>query len=305
MIQVRNVSKTYYTDFFRRPLPSLKDISFEVAPKQIVGFIGPNGAGKSTLIRMLVGLSQPTSGEILVFGGSPLIPKNRSKMGYLPELPYFYDYLSGGEFLRYMGKLYGLTQKEFDASLKIILEKLEIPELWLNKKLRSFSKGMLQKLGLAQALIHQPSLLILDEPLSGLDPLARQRFREVLEWVHEKGTTLFYSTHVLADLENFCTHTVILNRGELVYQGTVDQWTYQSGFEVELDPSPKLLQWEELNPKVIKENLYYFATESEKNKFLNQALQQNLSIRRVGPAKVDFEKVLSKQLHQHPVSTKT
>ena len=178
MIKIEHLHKTYRSGFLMKPKLALKDVSFSVEPGQVYGFIGPNGAGKSTTIKVLTGLLNFDSGKVLVNGISPRNVKSRQFIGYSPEQPYFYDYLTGRELLKFYGKLVGLTGAELDKRIDWSLELLHANKDWIDRRLRSYSKGMMQRVGIAQAILGKPKLLILDEPMSGLDPMGRRTARE-------------------------------------------------------------------------------------------------------------------------------
>jgi ABC-2 type transport system ATP-binding protein len=224
VIKVTELRKSFFSDFLRKETEVLKGVSFEIKEGVITGFLGGNGAGKTTTMKCLLDLSFPSSGKVEYFGQQKLTSEVKKKIGFLPEHPYFYDYLTGIEFLEFYGQLSAKTSK------KIMREKIEgllkRVDLWhaKDRKLRGFSKGMKQKIGLAQALIHDPELVILDEPMSGLDPDGRQAMSEIIQEIAKKGTSVFFSSHLLHDVERLCDDLVILAKGEVVYQGTTHQF---------------------------------------------------------------------------------
>jgi ABC-2 type transport system ATP-binding protein len=220
VIELKNVSMSYRSGFLRLRKQVLDEISFKVSEGSIVGYLGVNGAGKTTTIKLISGINSPDSGEISVFGESPREPETRNSIGYLPENPYFYEYLTPNEALDLYGQLHGIDRKTRRARAGFLLERLEMTP-HANRHVRGFSKGMRQRLGLAQALIHNPKLLILDEPLTGLDPMGRLLLREIILSEREEGRTVFFSSHVLSDVQAICDAIVILNGGQISYFGTI------------------------------------------------------------------------------------
>jgi ABC-2 type transport system ATP-binding protein len=221
MIHVEDLRKTYRIGFWRKSVEALRGVSFDVKEGDLYGFIGPNGAGKSTTIKILLGLLKAGDGRATLMGKPAGTPASRAQVGFLPEQPYFYDYLSGREFLWFYGQLSGLKwtdlKKRVDETAELVRMKPEA----MDRKLRTYSKGMLQRIGLAQALLSRPRLVILDEPMSGLDPLGRRDVRALLKNLHSQGITVFYSSHVLSDVEAICTRLAMVVDGQIRRQGTV------------------------------------------------------------------------------------
>ena len=214
-----------------KPKLALKDVSFHVEPGQIYGFIGPNGAGKSTTIKVLTGLLNFDSGNVLVNGFSPRDVKSRRFIGYTPEQPYFYDYLTGRELLQFYGKLVGLEGKLLDERITWALQLLHADKDWIDRRLRSYSKGMMQRVGIAQAILGKPKLLILDEPMSGLDPMGRRDVRGAIQELNRDGVTIFYSSHLLSDVESISHRVAMIVDGRIVREGSVDEITDSCSIE--------------------------------------------------------------------------
>ena len=214
-----------------KPKLALKDVSLHVEPGQIYGFIGPNGAGKSTTIKVLTGLLNFDSGKVLVNGISPRDVKSRRFIGYSPEQPYFYDYLTGRELLKFYGKLVGLEGNLLNERITWALQLLHADKDWIDRRLRSYSKGMMQRVGIAQAILGKPKLLILDEPMSGLDPMGRRDVREAILELNRDGVTIFYSSHLLSDVESISHRVAMIVDGRIVREGTVDDITDSCGIE--------------------------------------------------------------------------
>ena len=221
MIEVQGLTKDYRQHFWTPKRRVLNNVSFDVERGEIFGFLGPNGAGKSTTIKILLEIIYPTRGRALVMG-KPLGDRSSKRhLGFLPENPYFYDYLTAHQFLEFHGSLYGLDHRFLRGRIPLILEMVGMKgtdDLYL----RSFSKGMLQRIGLAQAIIHDPELVILDEPMTGLDPLGRREVRDLMIELQSRGKTIFFSTHILSDVESVCHRVAILNKGVLLSCGTLE-----------------------------------------------------------------------------------
>ena len=209
-IIITNLSKTYGKE---KKIHVVKNISLSVRAGSVFGFIGPNGAGKTTTIKMLVGLTHPTHGTVTIQGGSPFDSAIRKEIGFMPESPLFYQYLTGEEFLDLICSLFELTNKK--ERIKQALIEVDLTHAQ-HKKIRTYSKGMLQRLGLAQAIINNPSVLLLDEPLDGLDPLGRAEVKRIILNLKAQGKTIFINTHILSDVEEICDMVGVLDKGELI-----------------------------------------------------------------------------------------
>ncbi|HEX7125499.1 MAG TPA: ABC transporter ATP-binding protein [Thermodesulfobacteriota bacterium] len=232
-IEIRDLAKTFRTGLLGREVRALDGLSLEVQPGEIFGFLGPNGAGKTTTIKILLGFVRPASGAVRVLGGSPTDPAVRARLGFLPEHPYFYDYLTGLEFLDYVGRLHGLPAEVRGRRAARLLEQVDIAAA-AKAPLRRYSKGMLQRLGLAQALMNDPELLVLDEPMSGLDPMGRRLVRDLILDLKREGRTIFFSSHILSDVETLSDRVAIVAHGRVAALGTVDDLVTGGADRVEL-----------------------------------------------------------------------
>jgi len=204
------------------PVTALSGLSLTVRQGEIYGFLGPNGSGKTTTLKILMGLMRATSGKAEVLGKPAGDVQVRRQIGFLPESPYFYDYLTAEEFLAFYGHLAGLERAELGRRIDHLLEVVGLTEA-RTRQLRKFSKGMLQRVGLAQALIHDPELVILDEPMSGLDPIGRKQVRDLILSLRDQGKTVFFSTHIIPDVEMICDRVGIVVKGKLLATGRVDE----------------------------------------------------------------------------------
>jgi ABC-2 type transport system ATP-binding protein len=222
VVKADKLAKTFRLGFLRKKVRAVEEVSFDVRRNEIFGFLGPNGAGKTTTIKMLTGLIFPSGGSATIFGEKvPTIAAKR-RTGFLPENPYFYDYLSGEELLDLMGRLFGLSRAERRRRAGVLLERVGLGRAG-DRALRKYSKGMLQRLGIAQALVNDPELVILDEPMSGLDPIGRKEIRDLIRDLRTEGKTVLFSTHILSDVELICDRVAIVVGGKLRDCGPLDQ----------------------------------------------------------------------------------
>jgi ABC-2 type transport system ATP-binding protein len=236
-IETENLTKDYALGFWRkRPYRALDRLSLQVEPGEVFGFLGPNGAGKTTTLKLLLQLVFPTSGRAEILGRPLGDVATRRRLGYLPENPYFYDHLTAVELLDYFGRLFGLTAS---ARTERVPRLLDLVELGAERRLplRRYSKGMLQRVGLAQALLNEPDVVFLDEPMSGLDPIGRRMVRELILALRDRGATVFFSSHILSDAEAVCSRVGILSGGRLATAGRLTDLLAFSvkGWEIVVD----------------------------------------------------------------------
>lgn len=222
VVQVRGLTKDYRQHFWQSSTRVLHGVHFDVEQGEIFGFLGPNGSGKSTTIKILLEIIFPTSGDAKIFGYPAGSIEAKRRLGFLPENPYFYDYLTGFQFLTFHGRLWGLDSSYLNRRIPEVLE-LTGMQGTENRPLRHFSKGMLQRIGLAQAILPNPELVILDEPMTGLDPVGRKEVRDLMLELKRQGKTVFFSTHILSDVETVCDRVAILNKGHLLSCGSLDE----------------------------------------------------------------------------------
>jgi ABC-type multidrug transport system, ATPase component len=222
VIHVEGLCKDYRVGFWGRRVTVLRDLTLEIQAGETYGYLGPNGAGKSTTIKLLLGLIQFTAGSGQVLGCPIGNPISRQQIGFLPENPSFYEYLTGEEFLTYCGRLLGMPRGRLRDQVPALLDEVGLGRA-ARQQIRKFSKGMVQRLGLAQALLGDPKLLILDEPMSGLDPIGRKEVRDLILRQRAAGRTVFFSTHILPDVEMICDRVGILVGGRLVKSGPIHE----------------------------------------------------------------------------------
>jgi ABC-2 type transport system ATP-binding protein len=237
IVEIQNLTKDYQLGFLRkRNVRALDGLSLQVNRGEIFGFLGANGAGKTTTIKLLMRLMFPTSGTAKILGRDIADVSMHQQIGYLPENPYFYDYLTARELVSYSARLFGLKKKERELKTEELLLRVHLDQKSWDKQLRKFSKGMLQRVGLAQALVNDPEIVFLDEPMSGLDPIGRRQVRDLIADLKTRGTTVFMCSHILSDIEMLCDRVAIMNRGRLAATGPLEelraQQTEDQGFEI-------------------------------------------------------------------------
>jgi ABC-2 type transport system ATP-binding protein len=233
-IETLGLEKTYSVGFWRkRPQRALLPLNLSVEDGEIFGFLGPNGAGKTTTLKLLMGLIFPTAGTARILGREWTDPAVKAQIGFLPEQPYFYDHLTAHELLEYYGQLSGVPSKQRRQRIEQVLQQVGLRDV-RGMQLRKFSKGMLQRLGIGQAILHDPKLVFFDEPMSGLDPMGRREVRDLMEQFKHEGKTVFFSTHILSDAEALCDRVAIIHKGEVRGVGAVDDLTSSVHGKVEV-----------------------------------------------------------------------
>ena len=203
----------------------VKNLSLSVEKGEVFGFLGPNGAGKTTTVKMILSLLRPSSGEVLLFGQNANILELKHKIGFMPEHTYFYQHLTGRELLHFTGEIFGIDKKTIEKRASELLKKVNLPKDAHDRLIKGYSKGMQQRIGLAQALMNDPELIILDEPMSGLDPVGRREIKDLIMELKEKGKTIFFNSHILSDAEVLCDRIGIIKAGNLIAEGTVKSMT--------------------------------------------------------------------------------
>jgi len=233
-IEILGLAKTYHVGFWRkRPKCALQPLHLTVEEGEIFGFLGPNGAGKTTTLKLLMGLVYPSAGSARILGSEINDPHMKAQIGFLPEQPYFYDYLTATELLEYYAQLSGVVSRDRKRRASEVLIRVGLPNV-SGMQLRKFSKGMLQRVGIAQAILHNPRVLFFDEPMSGLDPIGRREVRDLMEELRQAGKTVFFSTHILSDAEALCDRVAIIHQGELRGVGAVADLTSSVEGKVEV-----------------------------------------------------------------------
>lgn len=220
-VEISHLVKDFKTSFKRQPLRAVDDVSIRIMPGEVYGLIGPNGSGKSTTMKALLGLVAPTSGKCAIFGKDSMKVDSRNEVGFLPENPYFYKHLSGDETLKFYGKLCGIKGAKLRDRVKELLDLVGLTEA-SHRRIGGYSKGMLQRIGLAQALIQEPRLVILDEPTAGVDPVGSREIRDLIFKLREQGITVFLCSHLLEQVQEVCDHVGIIFRGKMIKEGKLD-----------------------------------------------------------------------------------
>lgn len=233
-IEILGLEKSYEVGFWRkRPKRALDPLHLSVHEGEVFGYLGPNGAGKTTTLKLLMGLVFPTAGTARILGMELDDPALRAQIGFLPEHPYFYDYLTARELLEYYAQLSGVPGKERSSRVEEMLARVGLNDAG-RLQLRKFSKGMLQRVGLAQAILHEPKIVFLDEPMSGLDPMGRREVRALIEQLRQEGKTVFFSTHILSDAEALCDRVAVIHQGNLRGVGAVADLTSKTRGKIEI-----------------------------------------------------------------------
>jgi ABC-2 type transport system ATP-binding protein len=233
-IEILGLEKTYSVGFWRKkPKYALRPLNLMVEDGEVFGFLGANGAGKTTTLKLLMGLIFPTRGSARILGMEIADPRMKAQIGFLPEQPYFYDYLTARELLEYYGQLSGMDPKHRSRKVNEVLQRVGLPDVG-GTQLRKFSKGMLQRVGIAQAILHDPKVVFLDEPMSGLDPMGRREVRDLIAQLKHEGKTVFFSTQILSDAETLCDRVGIIHQGELRGVGIVADLTSSVHGKVEV-----------------------------------------------------------------------
>ena len=291
VLKVSNLNKSFRHPWKLQNIQVLKNVSFSIERQSIVGFLGANGAGKTTTIKCLMGLLKYQSGELKIFDKPHLHREVKKKLGYLPERPFFYNYLTANEFLKFYGQLSGMESRKLDARIG---ELLELVGLTHAKKLylKQFSKGMLQRIGLAQALIHRPKLLILDEPLSGLDPDGRRKLVNIIQDTFDnEKTSVFFSSHLLDDIDRLCQDLIVIKKGCIHFNGLKSEFVnrgvqtyfirYQLDGKINVQKVKNLDELQDKIDKVRIQKAQILSVEQEKmsldkafKKFQNQEFQK-------------------------------
>lgn len=283
MIEIDKVTKKFRTNFWEKELCALDDVSFNIEDGDLVGFLGANGAGKTTLIKCLMDFSKPTSGSISfsqTLGNDPI--KAKYKIGYLPEKTYLYPHLTGREFLEYSGSLYSLNRDVLTSKILYWSEKLNMIYA-LDRQIKTYSKGMQQRISFISSLLNDPKFLILDEPLSGLDPVGRRDFKNIFRELNQNGTTIIFSSHVVSDVEELCNKVVFIEKGKLVYNGSLLELlktNSESNFEAIF----------ELDGKSEKFDI----SEKDKDKMISEKISKGYSLIRLERKHQSLEEIIYK-----------
>lgn len=296
-VEITNISKTYTSSFRKNKVDALVDLNISVPAGSVFGLLGPNGAGKTTLIKILLSICFPTSGTAKVLNEDTYNYKLKYRIGYLPENHKFPSYLSGGDVLRYFGRLSGLEGLSLNKKIDELLELVKMAQ-WKKLKVKGYSKGMMQRLGIAQALINDPELIFLDEPTDGVDPIGRKEIRDILSELKLQNKTVFLNSHLLSEVEMVSDRVAILNKGKLIREGTVKELTekkheYSLELENSLDGEAYLNLASQFNFAQLKDGHYTaLVTDTmELNKLIDALRTQSASIKEIIQKKSSLEEM--------------
>jgi ABC-2 type transport system ATP-binding protein len=295
MFKVKDIEKTFKQDFWSKSFHALDGVSFEIYPGDIVGFLGANGAGKTTLLKILMGFIPSDSGAVEFHEKMGNSQKEIfSKIGFLPERPYFYPYLKGRDFIKYVASISRVEENLINDRLEELSKEFKIDHA-LDREIRGYSKGMLQRLGFVATLIHDPELIILDEPLSGLDPLGRKEIKDHLVRLNSAGKTVFFSSHIVSDIEEVCTKTIVLNKGKLAYQGEIEKLLANSRkdtYQIIISKNTQRDLIESYEYSFLGERIKLDVSVSNKDKVLRELVEKGIVVDEVKRDTVSLEEVV-------------
>jgi len=297
IVRVSEVTKDFRPGLGLRRKRVLHGISFGVREGEIFGFVGPNGAGKTTTLKILMGLIRPTSGRATILGHDVRETAFRRNVGFLPENPYFYEYLTGREILAFYARLSGLPRAGRDERVLALLEQVGLSHA-ADARLRTYSKGMLQRVGIAQALVHDPSVVFLDEPMSGLDPIGRKEIRDLILRLRGEGKTVFMNTHILSDVELVCDRVAIIARGRIVHEGAIDEFLGTGERETDIvlgrlapDLATALEEHRDAQLRRVGDRVEVRVREKDVDAVLQAALESGATVVSITPHRVSLETV--------------
>lgn len=305
VVETWNLNKIYRTGFWlNQKVQSLTDFSLSVNQGETFGLLGPNGAGKTTLLKILLGVIRPTSGRAVLFGRPIGDRAIKQRVGYLPENPYFYDFLTAWEFLEFVGGLFQIPKSKQAKRIPELLDLVGLAQKTAKKKqLRQYSKGMMQRVGMAQALINDPELVFLDEPMSGLDPLGRYQVREIILSLKEQGKTIFFNSHVLTDVEQICDRIAILARGELLCVGSLEEILGSANVYqvvVKGGTEDQLQKW--ITGLKLEDNLWHGQLKSDPQSFIDALPHLDAKLISLNLARASLEEYFIRQLKERGIT---
>ena len=300
-LEIKNLKKSFRSNFAIKVYHILKGIDITVEKGEIYGFLGPNGAGKTTTMKCILGIIFPDSGEISILGQPAQRAESRRNLGFLPENPYFYDYLTAEELLVFTGMLFSIPKKKIRERARELIEMVGLKEK-NDIKLRKYSKGMIQRVGLAQALVHDPDFIILDEPFSGLDPIGRKELRDIILSLKNAGKTIFFSSHILQDMEMMVDRVGIIMNGEIKKQGKLSDLISHSVryYEIVFSGIDEKTMREQQLKYVLQDNHYIakLETNEETNQCIQWIAKNRGKILSVTPVKMTLEDIFLREINR-------
>jgi ABC-2 type transport system ATP-binding protein len=306
VVQTWQLSKTYRAGFWlNQKIESLKNCTLSVFEGETFGLLGPNGAGKTTLLKTLLGITRPSAGRAVLLG-HPIGDRTvKQRIGYLPENAYFYDFLTAWEFLQFIAGVFQLPRAQQQRRIPELLDLVGLAQKTARKKqLRQYSKGMLQRVGMAQALINDPELVFLDEPMSGLDPLGRYQVREIILSLKQQGKTIFFNSHVLSDVEQICDRIAILARGELLCVGSLDQLLGSADvYQVAVRGSSAEVLQDWISDLRWEDKCWHGHLKGDPQAFVDVLPQLNAKLLNLNLARASLEEFFIRQLRERGITT--
>jgi ABC-2 type transport system ATP-binding protein len=305
VVETWNINKIYRTGFWlNQKVQSLSNLSLSVRKGETFGLLGPNGAGKTTLLKILLGVIRPTSGRAVLLGRPIGDRGTKQRVGYLPENPYFYDFLTAWEFLEFVGGLFQIPASKQKQRIPQLLDLVGLAQKTAKKKqLRQYSKGMMQRVGMAQALINDPELVFFDEPMSGLDPLGRYQVREIILSLKEQGKTIFFNSHVLTDVEQICDRIAILARGELICVGSLEEILGSANVYqvvVKGGTESQLAEW--ITALKLEDNLWHGQLKGDPQAFIDHLPTLDIQLINLNLARASLEEYFIRQLKERGIT---
>jgi ABC-2 type transport system ATP-binding protein len=305
VVETWNINKIYRTGFWlNQKVQSLSNLSLSVRKGETFGLLGPNGAGKTTLLKILLGVIRPTSGRAVLLGRPIGDRGTKQRVGYLPENPYFYDFLTAWEFLEFVGGLFQIPASKQKQRIPQLLDLVGLAQKTAKKKqLRQYSKGMMQRVGMAQALINDPELVFFDEPMSGLDPLGRYQVREIILSLKEQGKTIFFNSHVLTDVEQICDRIAILARGELICVGSLEEILGSANVYqvvVKGGTESQLAEW--ITGLKLEDNLWHGQLKGDPQAFIDHLPTLDIQLINLNLARASLEEYFIRQLKERGIT---
>jgi ABC-2 type transport system ATP-binding protein len=297
-LQVEGLQKSFRSGKNLKQIPVLKGVDLRVEYGQIYGFLGANGAGKSTTIKIMMDILKPSDGKIKVLGEPLGSRKAKEKIGFLPERPVFYEHLNARELLEFYGQCFGLKKADLKEKIQSLLDRVGLKGKE-DLPIRKFSKGMVQRIGIAQALINDPDLVVLDEPLSGLDPVGRKDLRDIIVEIASEGKTVFFSSHIIQDIESICSHVSFIDSGRMVFEGPIGDLIDQHsvGFEIQVPKDTADLEDElPISKHLVRGNdrILFCADEASKNECLKALVDKGISVEAVQKQRKSLEELFFK-----------